>query len=118
MIHYTCDRCCKVIDPEIESRYEVRVEINPIAEASSDANRESDEERDHLLEIHNALERELAEGEYDDYRDGCQEELDEESCDQTNDRDRRFDLCPECFDAYAKNPVGRDVQLQLGFSQN
>jgi hypothetical protein len=55
MIHFTCDRCKRVIDPEQELRYVVRMEI----EAAMDPIHESEpaDDRDHLLEIDEILER-------------------------------------------------------------
>jgi len=54
MIHYSCDRCRRVIDPEMDLRYTVRVEVS----ASMDSfDAKGDDDRDELLEIHEILER-------------------------------------------------------------
>ena len=55
MIHYSCDRCRRPIDNEDEIRYSVRIEVQ--ASMGVDAMSEDfDEDRDHLLEIHEILE--------------------------------------------------------------
>ena len=35
-----------------------------------------------------------------------------------NDQKRRFDLCPECYRKFIKNPIGHEAPAHLGFSQN
>jgi hypothetical protein len=55
MIHYTCDRCKRVIDPEQELRYVVRMEIEAVMDPVYD--QEPLDDRDHLLEIDEILER-------------------------------------------------------------
>jgi hypothetical protein len=99
MIHYSCDRCKRTIDPQDELRYVVKMEISAVVEPV-----EIDDERDHLLEVHEILEK---------LNDSDIEELDDEG-----NRQQRFDLCPECYGQFVKNPIGRDVAAQLGFSSN
>jgi hypothetical protein len=97
MIHYSCDRCKRSIDSLDELRYVVKLEIIAAIEPA-----EVDDERDHLMEVHEILEK-----------------LDD--VDVLNDEGRqqkRFDLCPECYQQFIKNPIGRDVAAQLGFSSN
>ena len=60
MIHYSCDRCKRLIDPEVDLRYVVRLEVQAIME-TLDVD-DLDDERDHLLEIQEMLEQ-LEEGE-------------------------------------------------------
>lgn len=99
MIHYSCDRCKRTIDPQDELRYVVKMEMSAVVEPV-----ENDDERDHLLEVHEILEK---------LNDSDLEELDDEAS-----RQHRFDLCPECYEQFIKNPIGRDVAAQLGFSSN
>lgn len=101
MIHYSCDRCKRSLDAD-ELRYSIRIETQAIIE-SHEAD-ELDDDRDHLAEIHEILER-----------------LDEDGSDLTDAsiyQKRRHDLCPECFRKYIKNPLGADLPVHLGFSQN
>lgn len=102
MIHYSCDRCKRILDPEEDLRYVVKIEVQAALEpADLD---DEDDDRDHLVEIQEVLER-LEDD--DDY------ELGEDVYSK-----RRFDLCPTCYRKFIKNPIGREVAAQLGFSQN
>lgn len=101
MIHYSCDCCKRPIDPLTELRYVVRVEVyaalDPVGE-------ELDDDRDHLQEIQDILEN-----------------LDDQDDQQVADdvyHQQRFDLCSECRKQYVKNPLGRAVRQELGFSKN
>ncbi len=101
MLHYTCDCCKRLINPERELRYVVRVEVYAALDAADD---DGDDERDHLQEIQDILER-----------------LDDADDDQISDdvyHQKRFDLCGECRNRYVKNPLGRLAMQELGFSQN
>ena len=102
MIHYSCDRCKRILDPEEDLRYVVKIEVQAALEPV-DLD-ETEDDRDHLVEIQEVLER-LEDD--DDY------ELGEDVYSK-----RRFDLCPECYRKFIKNPIGREVAAQLGFSQN
>jgi len=102
MIHHSCDRCKRVIDPVDDVRYVVRMEMQGIVDTS--AAEEADDDRDHLLEIHEILER-----------------LEDEESELVGEdvyQRQRFDLCPECYRSFMKNPLGREAPAQLGFSQN
>jgi hypothetical protein len=100
MIHFSCDRCKRVIDPEQELRYVVRMEI----EAAMDPIHESEpaDDRDHLLEIDEILER-----------------VDTQQA-VGNDvyHKRRYDLCPQCYRKFSANPLAREKKATLGFSHN
>lgn len=102
MIQYSCDRCKRVLDSGDELRYVVRIEI----EAKFDGLEvEPDDDRDNLLELHEVLER-------------LEESDDAASVDEDVYRRKRFDLCPECYRKYVKNPLGRELSAPLGFSNN
>jgi len=100
VIHYTCDRCAKMIDPDLDIRYVIRIEI----QAAYDSSNSNDDTDDHLLEIDEILER----------------MEDEESADISEDiyQRRKFDLCTSCYHEYKKNPLSRENQMHLGFSEN
>jgi hypothetical protein len=102
MIHHTCDRCKRVIDPEQELRYVVRMEI----EAVMDPIHENDpaDDRDHLLEIDEILER--------------VETIDNDAVSEELYQKRRYDLCPHCYRKFTANPLGREKKTTLGFSHN
>jgi hypothetical protein len=103
MIHYSCDRCGRTIETQDEIRYVVRIEVDAVMEPI-DGEVVDDEDRDHLMELHEVLERReddadpmISEGVY---------------------RRERFDLCSACHRKFAQNPVGREETKQLNFSQN
>lgn len=102
MIHFTCDLCGREMDAENELRFVVKLEVyaafDPLAQD------DVDEDRDHLQEIHEILER-------TDIADCA--EIGEDVYQQL-----RFDLCPECRKRFVKNPLGRKHAEQFDFSQN
>jgi hypothetical protein len=100
MIHFTCDRCKRVIDPEQELRYVVRMEIEAVMDPIHE--NEPQDDRDHLLEIDEILER----AEMDD---AAPEDLYHK---------RRYDLCPQCYRKFSANPLAREKKTTLGFSHN
>lgn len=102
MIHYSCDRCKRVLDAQQDLRYTVRIEIEAAMDPINEE--ELDEDRDHLMEIEDILERAGDEA-YDDVGEDIYQR-------------RRFDLCPECYRKFIKNPIGREEKASLGFSQN
>jgi hypothetical protein len=65
---------------------------------------ELDEDRDHLEEIQDILER-LDDAESDEIGDDVYQQ-------------RRFDLCTECRKRFLHNPFGRGVTTSLNFSEN
>ncbi|MCC9604125.1 hypothetical protein LOC67_26530 [Stieleria sp. JC731] len=113
MIHYTCDRCKRTIDSETELRYVVEIEIR--AASCTDANASfhdvsDDDDVDHLAELHDQLQREFN-PEHDAVLDSCED-------DDCIDTTEQYDLCQQCHDAFASNPLGRDMPVGLGFSNN
>lgn len=101
MLHFTCDCCKRVIDPERELRYVVRLEVYA---ALDPMDSELEDEHDHLQEIQDILDR------LDDAED---ERISDDVYQQ-----KRYDLCSKCRNAYLKNPLGRVALHELGFSQN
>ena len=101
MIRYSCDLCRRDLDPGQDLRYVVKIEVfaafDPLVT-------EDDDERDHLQEIQDILERlENSEG----------DQVGEEVYQQM-----RFDLCSECRRKFARHPLGREKSKTLDFSQN
>lgn len=101
MIHHTCDCCKRLINSERELRYVVRVEVYA---ALDPADAEADDERDHLQEIQDILER--------------LDDADDEEIGDDVYHHNRYDLCSECRNRYVKNPLGRVAMQELGFSKN
>ena len=101
MIHYSCDCCKRLIDPEDDLRYVVKMEVYAALDPV-DAD-QSEDDRDHLLEMQEILSR-MEDAEDDQIGDDVYQQM-------------RFDLCPECRKRFLKNPLGREVK-QFDFSNN
>lgn len=101
MISYSCDLCKKTLDPEEDLRYVVKIEI---CAAFDPVSIEEDDDRDHLEEIQEMLER-LEDSEDDLISDDVYQQL-------------RFDLCPDCRRRFVKNPLGRENVTLFDFSEN
>ncbi len=102
MIHYSCDRCKRMIDPSQEIRHVVRVEVQTILEPLPTG--ELDDDRDHLMEIDELLDA-LDLDEEDLLPDDVPQQL-------------RFDLCPDCYRKYIQDPLGIESSVRVGFSSN
>ena len=89
MIRYTCDLCKRDLDPEDDLRYVVKIEISAVFDPIDDS---VDEDRDHLQEVHDILER-LEDAEDDEIADEVHQQM-------------RFDLCPECRKQFVRRPLG------------
>lgn len=106
MIHYTCDRCKRVLDPSNDLRYVVKLEVQAVMDANAMEVTEDDidDDRDHLLEVHEILER--------------AEDLEGDAVGDDVYQRNRFDLCPECYRRYIRNPLASEPAGQFNFSQN
>jgi len=102
MIRYSCDLCKRDLDPEEDLRYVVKVEVYAAFDPA--ASGDEDDDRDHLQEIQDVLER-MEDVENDQIGEDVYQQL-------------RFDLCPECRKKFLKNPLGREVVKAFGFSDN
>jgi DNA-directed RNA polymerase subunit RPC12/RpoP len=102
MIHYSCDRCQRLIETDDEVRYVVRLEVE--AKLGDNVFAEQDDDRDHLLEIHEILDRQ-------------EDELESLTEDEVYAR-KRYDLCSDCHAEFLRNPMGREVTKPVDFSQN
>lgn len=103
MIHYSCDRCNRVIDPAREVRYVLKIDAQAMLEPVDLDEPEGD--RDHLLEINELLENmDLDESEL-----YGEEELRPK---------QTFDLCSQCYRKYLRDPLGVETLVHVGFSHN
>ncbi len=107
MIHYTCDRCKAEIDPTNESRYVVEVDVQRIT-AEDDEPIEADEV-DSLSQLHHVLEGH-----------SCGTTVDNDAIDdgEPSTHHAQYDLCPRCYKAFRRNPLGREASFALHFSKN
>ncbi|MEM9589126.1 MAG: hypothetical protein AAGA03_17725, partial [Planctomycetota bacterium] len=62
---------------------------------------EFEDDLDHLSELNAAL-----------------ESIDDEMDAQVTAHRGRYDLCPECYRQFLRNPLGREMVMELGFSNN
>jgi hypothetical protein len=91
-----------VLDPQEDLRYVVRLEVQAVMEPINDC--ELTDDRDHLLEIEEILER-----------------ADDEECDDIAPevyQKKTYDLCCDCHRKFMQNPLGREAKVSLNFSQN
>ena len=102
MIHYSCDRCRRMIDPAHEVRHIVKIEVH--ASLESPLTEERDDDRDYLSEIHEILES---------------VDLDDEQPYADSDyRKLSFDLCSDCYGKYIQDPLGSESSRHVDFSHN
>jgi DNA-directed RNA polymerase subunit RPC12/RpoP len=101
MIHYSCDRCKRPIEGRDAVRYVVKMEI----EATIDCDDCSpDIDQDALLEMDAMLEN-------------LEDEVLDYDCTPLFEC-KRYDLCPDCYREFVKNPLAREKFVPFGFSQN
>jgi hypothetical protein len=138
MIHYTCDRCQRSIDPDESPRYVVRIDVEMIAATMNDTLHT--DSVDFLAELNETLEQEslaaamsadtdepldylheaLSRGDDLDHLDVAFSPVTTPSS-FSSEHDAlppSFDLCPQCYAAYSKNPLSRERSLKLHFSNN
>ena len=101
MIRYTCDCCKRNLDPD-DLRYVVKLEV--YAALDPTASDEADDDRDHLQEIQQILQRS---------EDEADEQIGSDVYQQL-----RYDLCPDCRKKFLRNPLGRDASAKFEFSKN
>ncbi len=101
MIHYTCDCCKQPIDSKRDLRYVVRIEVYAALDPTE---ADADDDRDNLQELQDILE--------------AHEGSEYSSLDDQVYHNDRFDLCSDCRTRFIKNPLGRAMSQQVGFSQN
>ena len=101
MIHYSCDRCRRVLDANQDQRYVVRIEVQAVLEPPTVS--DPDDDRDHLLEVEELL---------------AEIELSEENLDDDLFQQLRYDLCRECYLKYRQNPLGFESVSNWGVNDN
>ena len=101
MIRYSCDCCKRELDPD-DLRYVVKMEV--YAAFDPNAIDEADDDRDHLQELQEILQR---------AEDAADDQVGPEVYQQL-----RFDLCVDCRKKFLKHPLGRELSTQFQFSQN
>jgi hypothetical protein len=105
MIRYSCDLCKRELDPGKDLRYVAKIGVFAAFDPTSTD--EDSDDREHLQEIQDILER--------------LDSNDQMSDDQAGDElyhELRFDLCPDCRKRFLKNPLGRESVRAFDFSEN
>jgi len=102
MLHHTCDLCGRELLPDEERRYVVKIEVFASCESRDEYDDELDQ--DHLEEIAQLID------EVDD--------LDPADWDDGQYQNLRFDLCSDCRRKFLQNPLAREPQGRIGFSDN
>jgi len=102
MIHHSCDLCKRLIEPDEDLRYVVKIEVYAALEPAEADHNEDD--RDHLQDMQEILQR--------------MEDADDDQIGEDVYQQLRFDLCPECRKRFLKNPLGRDAKKHFDFSKN
>lgn len=99
MIHYSCDRCSKTINPSEEIRYVVRIEVQLVVD-----DRENDQLDNASLEELEEMLESIEPGQFDDESGSANE--------------KNFDLCSRCYSEYIDNPLAVEPAGNYGFSNN
>jgi hypothetical protein len=90
------------LDAQNDLRYVVRMEVYAAFDPVASDGEEDD--RDHLQEVQDILER-MEDVESDQIGEDVYQQL-------------RFDLCPECRRKFLKSPLGREIAKLCDFSNN
>jgi len=102
MIRYFCNLCQAEIDPGHDGSYLVRMEVYV---AQSTEQMPIDDDRDHLEEFNEVLER------YEEF------EEDGPFLGDNNYRKERYHLCNSCGKQFMKDPLGQRVPQRLEMSK-
>jgi hypothetical protein len=102
MHHYTCDLCQRRLDPENDGSYVVRMEVSL---AENCKNVPIDDDRDHLEEFNEILER------YEEFED------DGPILGDNNFLKKEFHLCSRCGKTFMQAPLGKQLPQRFELSK-
>ena len=104
MIHYNCDMCGKLLVPEDDDRYVVKIEIYAACDSM-----EVDDDDDLIDDVEEDDEEEEEE-EVDN--------IDLEEMDGVEYKTFRYDLCSKCHSRYMQDPLSINSIRRGRFSEN
>jgi hypothetical protein len=102
MQHFTCDLCRRQLDPDSDGSYVVRMDVSP---AESCKNVPIDDDRDHLEEFNEILER------YEEFED------DGPYLGADNYLRKEFHLCNQCGKRFMQAPLGQQAPQRYELSK-
>ncbi len=102
MLHYTCDRCKRSLHSTADVRYQVKIDVQCLAGVDDTCDSLADDQ-DSLSELHQLL-------------DGLH--ADEPLPATHHAVTSHYDLCEDCYRQFARNPLGRELAVAIGFSNN
>jgi hypothetical protein len=102
MLHVTCDLCGRSLCPGEDQRYVVKMESFPAQDPGKIT--EADLDDDYM----EALGAQLEESVDQDPTDGL----------EPSSRHFRYDLCPDCYKRFVRDPLGKENAQRFDFSEN
>jgi hypothetical protein len=103
MLHITCDLCGRFLCPGEDQRYVVKMELFP----SHDPGKltEADLDDDHMEALGAELEKMAgSDNDSDEPEPAC--------------KHFRYDLCPECYKKFVRDPLNKENAQKFDFSEN
>jgi len=108
MIHYNCDMCGKLLVPEEDDRYVVKIEIYAACDSM-----EVDDDDDLIDDFEEDDEEEEEEEEEEEV-----DNIDPEKMDGVEYKTFRYDLCSKCHSRYMQDPLSINPIRRGRFSEN
>jgi hypothetical protein len=102
MMHFSCDQCGKEMRGNRDPRYVIKIEARAAHEPAELTDEDLDD--DHMEMLSEML-RDVSEGE-------------ESAHLLPPRREFRYDFCPDCYEKFLRDPLGREQAQKLYFSEN
>ena len=98
MMHFSCDQCGKEMRGNRDPRYVIKIEARAAHEPAELTDEDLDDDHMEMLS-------DLSEGE-------------ESAHLLPPRREFRYDFCPDCYEKFLRDPLGREQAQKLFFSEN
>jgi hypothetical protein len=104
MLHFTCDLCGKELDPSVDPRFVLKMDVFAAGDPAELT--EADLDDDPIESLSEAL-----------------RQAEEEGADPGEElaparKGFRFDLCSECHRKFLRDPLAREAEKKFHFSEN